>query len=233
MPRRRWLARSGVAGLVLLAACTNQPPSVAPGSAASSVPTAGGATASVRPSASVAKLATPGTPYEAADVLAAMLDSRRPGGIPDELKTESVAAALAAELWTWDGEPWASWTVGGACGPQACSLDVAGSSAAGAGTDLYSFVVERGSGAVTLAGTDLHGYPQDLETTLDAIARRALEPADLTGLSLVAARWLPPPQTDRYWLAYRSGGEEGAPRLDVLVDLATGEAAVLEAENSS
>jgi len=192
--------------------------------AASVMPGSGGSAA---PGESLAR---PGTPYSPAEVLAAMRDSRRPGGVPDELETDAVASAVAAELWTWDGDPWLSWSAGGACGPQMCSLDVAGSPASAAGTDLYTFVIDAGSGAVTLASTDLHGHPTRLEARLHAIARRELEAADLDGLSLVGTRWLPPPDTDRYWLAYRSGGEEGAPRLDVLVDLASGE--VLEIDGS-
>jgi hypothetical protein len=186
---------------------------------------------SVAPSASTTRLASPGTPYTAADVLAAMRDSRRPGGVPDELETDALAAAIAEQLWTWDGEPWATWTVGGACGPDTCSVDVAGAPPGEAGTDLYSFEVDRGSGTLTPAGTDLHGYPPDLEARLDAVARRALDAARLEGLALVGLRWLPPPETDRYWLAYRSGGEEGSPRLDVIVDLATGD--VLEVDSGS
>jgi hypothetical protein len=217
------LARAGLAGLALLAACTNADASSPPGGSVEASP----APASVAPASSSASPggagATPGTPYAAADVLAAMRDSRRPGGVPDELETGDVAGAVAAGLWTWDGEPWETWSVGGACGPQTCSLDVAGTPASGAGTDLYSFVVARSSGEVTRAEVDLHGHPPALEAELDVVVRRALDVEDLEGLRLVGARWLPPPDTDRYWLAYRSGGEEGAPRLDVLVDLATGE----------
>jgi hypothetical protein len=157
-----------------------------------------------------------------------MRDSRRPGGVPDQLETHAVAAAVAAQLWTWDGEPWGILSVGGACGSDACSLDVAGSTDGTAGTDLYSFAVEPGSGAVSLVDADLHAHPADLEAEMDAAARAALDEAQLEGLALVGARWLPPPETDRYWLAYRSGGEEGAPMLEVLLDLASGEVLRIE-----
>lgn len=215
----RSFARASAAIAVLLAACGGPTPSSVPD--ASAAPS--GAAPSVVPSASTSALATPGTPYSGADVLAAMRESRRPGGVPDELETDAVATTIAEQLWTWDGMPWATWNVGGACGPETCSLDVAGSPAGDPGTDLYTFDVDRGSGAVTLAGTDLHGHPPDLEARLDAAARGALDAARLEGLALVGVRWLPPPETDRYWLAYRSGGEEGSPGLDVVVDLATGE----------
>jgi hypothetical protein len=168
-------------------------------------------------------MAQPGTPYTAADLLAAMRDSRRPGGVPEELMSEAIAGAIAEQAWTWDGVPWESISVGAACGPDACSLDLAGTPAGGAGTDLYSFTVDPGSGTVELLSTDLHGYPPALEEELDAAARAALDADELAGLALVGARWLAPPDTDRYWLAYRSGGEEGSPGIDVLLDLASGE----------
>jgi hypothetical protein len=219
MAGHRWLALAGATCVVLLSACGGPMPSAAPDASVE----ASRAAPSGAPSGAAGTLATPGTPYTAGDVLAAMRDSRRPGGVPDELETDALAGEVAAELWTWDGEPWTSWSVAGSCGVESCTLDVAGSAANGAGTDLYSFDVFRETGAVALASTDLHGYPPALEARLDAVARGSLDAASLEGLSLVGVRWLPPPETDRYWLAYRSGGEEGAPRLDALLDLATGE----------
>jgi hypothetical protein len=41
-------------------------------------------------------------------------------------------------------------------------------------------------------------------------------------MALVGARWLPPPEAGQYWLSYRSGGEEGSPGLDVLLDAVHG-----------
>jgi hypothetical protein len=219
MAGHRWPALAGATSVVLLAACGGPVPSAAPLASVD----ASRAAPSGAPSGATGSLATPGTPYAADDVLAAMRDSRRPGGVPDELETDALAEEVAAALWTWNGEPWTSWSIAGSCGPESCTLDVAGSPADGAGTDLYSFDVSRDAGAVSLAGTDLHGYPPDLEARLDAAARQSLAAASLEGLSLVSVRWLPPPETDRYWLVYRSGGEEGAPRLDALLDLATGE----------
>lgn len=226
MARHARLSVAGAAILAVLAGCGGPAPTVtvSPSADPSRPPPSTVATASS------GTFATPGTPYIAADLLAAMRDSRRPGGVPDELETDAVAGAIAERLWTWDGQPWATWTVAGSCGPASCSLDVAGDAPDGAGTDLYTFSIERSTGVVDVAGTDLHGYPPGLEARLDAIARGALDAADLEGLTLVGARWLPPPETDRYWLAYRSGGEEGAPRLDVVVDLATGAVSVVDGD---
>jgi hypothetical protein len=168
-------------------------------------------------------LADPGTPYGVDEILDAMASSRRPGGVPEELQNPQVAATLAHRAWTWDGAPWESLSISAACGPDTCSLELAGAPAGGAGVDLYSFSVDPDARRAELLATDLHGYPASLEADLDAAARAAVEPRRLKGLALVGARWLPPPDTNRYWLAYRSGGEEKSPSLDVLLDLATGQ----------
>ena len=230
---RRGGRRAGIIGAaLLLSACAVDATPLASTAGEPSAPAASISAAPMSGAPSrAATLAIPGRPYDADDLLAAMRDSRRPGGIPDELETDAVASALAEQLWTWDGEAWEILSVGGACGPEACNLDVAGSTEGMAGTDLYSFAIDPESGAVSLAGTDLHAHPTELEAELDAAARAALDAAELEGLALVGARWLPPPETDRYWLAYRSGGEEGAPSLEVLLDLASGE--VLEVERGA
>jgi hypothetical protein len=169
------------------------------------------------------QLSSPDRPYGVDDILEAMAASRRPGGVPDVLQNRQVAASVAHAAWTWDGDPWETIAVSGSCGPEACSLELAGSASSGAGEDLYSFSVDPDARRVELVAADLHGYPSELEAELDAAARAALDAERLEGLALVGARWLPPPDRDRYLLAYRSGGEEGAPRLDVLLDLASGE----------
>ena len=42
------------------------------------------------------------------------------------------------------------------------------------------------------------------------------------GLALVGATWLPPPETGIFRARYRSGGEEGSPGLDLLIDMLAG-----------
>jgi hypothetical protein len=200
---------------LLLVACTDVEPS-----ATSSLGQPATASASV--DASPGLVPTAGQPYDAAALLTAMRDSTRPGGVPDELETDAVAEAVASQLWTWDGQPWATISVGGACGPSDCSLDVAGQSDGMAGADLYTFSVDRASGEVAVESSDLHGYPPALDPMLDAMARAAAGD-EIGDLAYVSARWQPPPQEGRYWLAYRTGGEEGAPGLDLLLDAATGE----------
>jgi hypothetical protein len=163
----------------------------------------------------------PGRPYDTAALLTGMRESRRPGGVPDRLETDAVAEAISMLVWTWDGQPWDVLAIGGACGPRECTLDVAGSRQYMPGSDLYSFVVTA-DGGVTLLTSDLHAYDPSLDSILDRAARQAAGDA-LNGLTYIGARWLVPPDSGRYWLAYRSGGEEGAPGVDLLLDLGSGE----------
>jgi hypothetical protein len=212
---RRRFAISLLLTLALAACSSPSPSSLAPDPTVSPSPTpiAG---------ASGAPVVRPDRPYDAATLLAAMRDSRRPGGVPDQLETDQVADALARAIWTWDGSPWGILSIGGACGPSSCSLEVVGSSNGTAGPDLYSFSIDAANGEVTLEQSDLHAYPVALDTTLDQLAQAAAGD-ELRGLAFAGARWLPPPDDGRYWLAYRTGGEEGAPGVDVLLDTATGE----------
>jgi hypothetical protein len=161
-------------------------------------------------------------PYDGAAVLAAMRASTRPGGVPDEVETEAIAQAISELLWTWSGAPWETLSLGGACGPSECTVELAGSLAGAAGVDLYTFAVDPAAGTVTSESNDLHGYPAALDAVLDEMARDAAG-EELGDLTLASARWLPPPDNGRYWLAYRTGGEEGSIGLDLLLDTASGE----------
>lgn len=161
----------------------------------------------------------PARPYDGAAVLQAMRDSRRPGGVPSELQTDEIAAAVANELWTWNGERWPQLVVGGSCGPASCSLEVAGTPANAAGADLYVLSVDPDSAAVTVESSDLHGYPAQLDAQLQAIAQE-VAPDAIAGLHFASAQWLPA-NASQYLLAYRSGGEEGSPGVDLLIDAAS------------
>ncbi len=219
-------AVAALASVMLVAAACRlagqAPVSVAPSPSALSSAASSTRDASLPPTPPAA-LSSPDRPYGVDDILQAMADSRRPGGVPDELENRQVAASIAHAVWTWDGMPWDTLAISGSCGPEQCSVELAGTRGDGAGEDLYSFSVDPDARRVELLAADLHAYPSDLEADLDAAARAALDPERLEGLALVGARWLPPPDRDRYLLAYRSGGEEGAPRLDVMLDLASGE----------
>jgi hypothetical protein len=194
--------------------------------AACATPTPSGSLPAASPTASVsggqptAQPTPPGPlparPYDGAAVLQAMRDSHRPGGVPAELQTEKIAAAVANELWTWDGEPWPELVIGGSCGGSSCSLEVAGTSPDAAGADLYVLSVDPTSATVSVESTDLHGYPAQLEGQLKAIAT-AVAPDAIRDLRFASAQWMPT-AAGHYLLAYRSGGEEGSPGVDLLID---------------
>lgn len=218
---------------VALGGCTATPPVDSPTPTHSAVRTVA-ATVTPSPTATSTPHATPAPtgaipppttarPYEAADVLSAMRGSRRPGGVPDQLETTGIATQVAATVWTWQGGPYPALVVGGSCGPASCTLEVSGAPPGAAGADLYAFSVALPSGTVELAASDLHGYPSGLDALIDATVRDRLGPDALDGLALSGATWQLPPRVGWFWVAYRSGGEEGSPGLDVLVNLASGE----------
>jgi hypothetical protein len=237
-----------VLGIALLLAGCGGPSSVPTPSSVSSPSTVASASVQPSPSASASASAAaspdasasvqpsppalePGRPYDAAAVLQAMRSSRRPGGVPDSLETEAIARAIAERLWTFDGAPWPAMVVGGSCGPERCTVDVAGTPDGADGEDLYTFSVAPAEATVNLLVADLHGYPSSLDSLLDAVAQHGLPPGRLDGLKLLGARWLPPPDTGQFVLSYRSGGEEGSQALDVVIDLPSG--SVLEVRRPS
>jgi hypothetical protein len=172
-------------------------------------------------SAAVDLVPDPGRPFDADDILLAMRESRRPGGVPPQLQTNEIAGAVAEQVWTFDGEPWSDLVIGGSCGPETCTLEVAGQPEGAVGEDLYVFSVIPSTATVDLVSADLLGVPEDLFSDLDATARAGVD-EPLEGLSLLSARWLPPPDAGQYALAYRPGGEEGSCGLDVVLDAGSG-----------
>jgi hypothetical protein len=204
---RRHAALAAVVAPALLVACASTSPS----------PTA---LRSDSPIASVGVVPEPGRPYGAEDILVAMRESRRPDGVPDEIETDAIAAAVAEHIYTFDGEPWSAVVAGGSCGPETCTLEVGGTPDGALGEDLYAFSVTPSTGGVELGSADLRGLPADILVDLDAMARAGLAdpPADL---ALLSASWLPPPDAGVFELAYRSGGEEGSCALNVTLDATT------------
>jgi hypothetical protein len=227
---RRRLAIVLVTG-ALLAACVTAEESVAPTdtSPADASPTVDESTAPASSSAAPTPLVAveaPGQPYDAEDVLALMLESRRPGGVPDQVETPEIAAAVAEQIWTIGGRPWAVASIGGSCGPERCDLEVAGSPGGVAGEDLYLFGVDPSTGSVELLQSVLLGLDPETVSELDRLVRERYE-GDLGDYGLSTVRWLPPPDVGRFVLAYRSGGEEGSPALDLVFDAVTGEVSPL------
>lgn len=173
------------------------------------------------PSAAVA-LPDAGRPYDAAALLDAMRDSRRPGGVPIELQDGDIAAALADRLWTFDGTPWRAVAAGGSCGPATCTLELSGGRADAEGEDVWVYTIDPATGSVEVLSADLHAVPDETAAALDRWARALDAGGVLADLRYTAVRWLPPPAEDRFRLAYRSGDEEESCSVDLELDAAAG-----------
>ena len=176
------------------------------------------------PSSTASSIAlAPGQPFEPAALLDAMRSSRRPGGVPDQLETDAIATALAERMWTIDGEPWATVSVGGSCGPVRCTVEIGGSRAGGEGEDLWIFEVIPAGGEIAVIDTNLRSVPSETADAVDRLARATDPRIDDAGLLLVSVRWLPPPDDETFELSYRSGNEEGSCELELAVDVGSGE----------
>lgn len=213
---------AAMAIVVAMTACATDPappPSSTP--AATADPTPSEAASSAPASAGIG-LTAPGRPYEASDLLEAMRDSRRPGGVPVELQEETIARAAAEELWTIRGEPWTAIAAGGSCGPGTCTLELSGRHEDSSGEDVWVFAVDPATGSVEVVTADLHAVPEDLATALDRLARDLDGDGLLDDLLFTSVRWLPPPDEDRFRLAYRSGDEEGSCSVDLELDAGAG-----------
>lgn len=167
-------------------------------------------------------LPVPGRPYDSEDLLGAMRDSRRPGGVPAELQDERIAAEMARLLFTFDGEPWDAIVAGGSCGPSACTLELSGGRADQAGEDAWVFSVDPVGGVMQVVSADLHAMPNATAAALDRWARLLDETGMLEGLDYTAVRWLPPPAEGRFLLSYRSGDEEESCSIDLELDAGAG-----------
>jgi len=209
------------ASVLALAACGTSTPTPSSAPSIAATPTTLPATPAPSPSVPIA-LPDPGRPYDAEDLLEAMRDSRRPGGVPTELQDAQIAAELAEQVWTLDGEPWDAVAAGGSCDPSTCTLELSGGTEAADGEDAWVFAIELASGAVEVVNADLHAVPDEMAAALDRWARALDEDGLLEGLLYTAVRWLPPPAEDRFRLAYRSGDEEESCSVDLELDAAAG-----------
>lgn len=202
--------------LVLCTACSTAVPSVTPSTPSLS--------SSSSAEASGVEVAEPGRPFDATAILEAMRTSRRPGGVPDELETERIAGAVAEAIWTFDGRPWTTMSIGGSCGTDTCLLEVAGTRPGMAGEDLWVFEAAPAPGDVALTTAELHSVPKDLVARLDeTLSTDILSRMARGTMALTSVRWLPPPDEGHFVLGYRSGGEEGSCGVDVTVHAPTAE----------
>lgn len=232
--RRPQSAFIGLPLVLALVACGATPATSSPEGSASAAPSA--ASVPAPPASSVPasdpgpslKLPELGRPYGAADILEIMTASRRPGGVPGQLQTDAVASQVADAIWTHRAAPWVTSAAGANCGPSVCTLELAGTLTGGSGEDLWVF--EVAGGEVTLVTADLRALPPDLVAEVDAVARAVEPDIDRRDLALTTVAWLPPAPDGRFRLSYRSGGEEGSCRLDVIISATDG---VLEAAEST
>jgi hypothetical protein len=205
------LRHLGILGIVVaLGACSGQPP---PPSVASN--------GIVGDPGNPLGLAPPGQPFDAVAILDAMRDTRRPGGVPEELQTEEVAAAVAETIWTLTGDPWDAISAAGSCEATSCTLELAGGTEGSAGEDVWVLSVVPEDAAVEVVTADLHNVPSDTVDALDELARGAEGGGALADMLLASARWQPPPDDGRFVLAYRSGNEEESCSIDVELDVET------------
>jgi hypothetical protein len=223
------LRRAGPAiTLAVVTACTTTSFPAATPRPASPTIDAQGADSTATPAASASPTIAPrplgielpalGHPLDPMTLLGAMRDSRRPGGVPDELETEAIAGAVADAIWTFEGEPWTAMAVGGSCGPQTCTLEVAGAAPGAQGDDVWVFTVTLATGGVSLLAAELNSVPAEVVAGLDALARALDESGSLDGMILASASWLPPPNAGQFILSYRSGGEEFSCGVDLTLD---------------
>lgn len=148
-----------------------------------------------------------------------MRTSTRPDGVPAQLQTPEVAAAIAARLWTIDGGAPDTLVVSATCG-RTCSVEVAAGRDGTVAEDLWVLAVDPATAAVEVVSTELRAVAPNLVARLDSMGR-GLRPMPAKVL-LTTVTWQPPPDTDLFGLAYRSGGEEGSCAIDLLVDAREG-----------
>jgi hypothetical protein len=213
--------------VVLCVACTAVSPPETPNEPATTAgPPSPEATPSPSPSdaspsvPSVVGIEIPGLghPFSAASLLAAMRDSRRPGGVPDQIETDAIASAVAGAIWTYGGQPWSTQSVGGSCGPTTCTLEVAGAGPDTHGDDVWVFAVTPATSEVRLVTAELGSVPPEVVAALDDLARALDEGVSLGSMLLASVGWLPPPDEGQFLLSYRSGGEEGSCGIDLRLD---------------
>jgi hypothetical protein len=162
-----------------------------------------------------------GHPYDAATILTAMRESRRPGGVPEAIETPAIAADIADAIWTFGGEPWSTMSIGGSCGPSTCTLDVGGGLPDGLGEDVWTFSVDTTTGRVSVIDAQLGSVPPDVVELAEQAVRASSLGAQVAALTIGSASWSAPPD-GRLVLAYRSGDEEGSCQRDVSIDMTSG-----------
>ena len=107
--------------------------------------------------------AEPGRPYDAAAVLAAMRDSRRPGGVADSSADRADCGRRGRPAVDLGRIGLDRLAMGGGCGADACRLEVTGSAEDPPGATPTPSRSSRPAARSQLTTADLHGYPATLE----------------------------------------------------------------------
>lgn len=161
-----------------------------------------------------------GRPYSAERLLQLLTASQR---VPELLKTDAWASALAERIWSYDGEPYQELVFAANCEDRedACDLDVVGVPGFAEdrdNADSYLFTLHpRTSLIEDQAPQSLAGLPRDLTPMLDAAAR-ALVGEEIGAHTLIGVRWLRPPPDDAYLLHYATDDQEGEDQIYITYD---------------
>ena len=167
-----------------------------------------------------------GRPYSSDELAAAIQQSR---DIPPQLKTpartRALAEALAGSIWTYDGNRYLELILTASCDEGAnlrCDVGATGVPAFVSSrdrSDHYGWVATA-IGVTASGGNGLAGYPSQLDSILDRLARSLDNGHQLQNLTLIRGEWAIRPGPDVYVLHYSDGGEEGGTRLLVTIDRA-------------
>ena len=154
-----------------------------------------------------------GRPYTPEMMVAELMDV--PYNFPRELQTDFVAAALADQIWTYDGRPYRELNLVGDCyGSPRCDLRVIGLPAFASTrdqSDSHSFSIELPTRVVTRSYSGgLRGYPPELGPEVEALARSLDTAGRYADLPLRRVLWALPPPGDAYLVQFQRGSLEDA-----------------------
>jgi hypothetical protein len=205
-----WSRAVAISGLALLvAACGSLV--VDPGS---SVARTKGPYTKAPPTPAFSPLATvgpgsPGQPYAAADIEPMLAAASV--GVAAEIRTPQVAAAIADRIWTFDGRPYQEVFIGGSCENGGCEIVVEGVPAFAPTRDtrdVWSLSLDLRTGVFSDSEPALGGFPAELTSGLDALARSLDADGTFRTLPLTRVEWLRPPPDGLWLLRYGSGTQE-------------------------
>lgn len=209
--------------LVLIVGCS---PAALLGTAA---PTAKAPYTQAPPTPTLSRIATVaptghGRPYTAEMIAIELQDV--PDDFPPELQSAFIAAALADQVWTYDGRPYRQVWIQGSCDDGArgrCEVSFTGLPVFAPtidDVDTYWFVVDLQTPVVgPERGHGLGGFPPDLAPEIDALARLLDTDGRFRNEALLGIDWALPPPDDGFVLRY-GDDNEGDTMIFVTLDRA-------------